>query len=103
MPEKIIKCLQKRKDSFRKECWTNKVRINEITELIKIIKNTTNINANEKERNGLQEVLKTLEGITFEEWKKIKCVIDNRFSEIMYESTLDITKSTLDELKTLIG
>lgn len=50
MPEKIIKCLQKRKDSFRKECWTNKVRINEITELIKLIKNTTNVNENEKKR-----------------------------------------------------
>ena len=101
MPEKIIKCLQKRKDSFRKECWTNKVRINEITELIKLIKNTTNVNENEK-KDGLQEVLKTLEGITYKEWKILKDVIDNRFVEIKNQNTFNVSENTLENLKILI-
>lgn len=101
MPEKIIKCLQKRKDSFRKECWTNKVRINEITELIKLIKNTTNVNENEK-KDGLQEVLKTLEGITYKEWKILKDVIDNRFVEIKNQNTFTVSENTLENLKILI-
>lgn len=101
MTEKIIKCLQKRKDSFRKECWTNKVRINEITELIKLIKNTTNVNENEK-KDGLQEVLKTLEGITYKEWKILKDVIDNRFVEIKNQNTFTVSENTLENLKILI-
>lgn len=98
--EKIIKSLQKRKDSFRKECWTNKVRINEIKELIKLIKNTTNENENEKD--GLQEVLKALEGITYKEWKTLKDVVDNRFAEIKNQNTFTVSENTLESLKILI-
>ena len=36
-----------------------------------------NVNENEK-KDGLQEVLKTLEGITYKEWKILKDVIDLR-------------------------
>lgn len=98
--EKIIKSLQKRKDSFRKECWTNKVRINEIKELIKLIKNTTNENENEKD--GLQEVLKALEGITYKEWKILKDVVDNRFAEIKNQNIFTVSENTLESLKILI-
>jgi hypothetical protein len=51
----------------------------------------------------MEERLKNLEGITYSEWQKLRLVIDNRFEEIKYQSTLDVTKSTLDELKALIG
>lgn len=98
--EKIIKSLQKRKDSFRKECWTNKVRINEIKELIKLIKNATNENENEKD--GLQEVLKALEGITYKEWKILKDVVDNRFAEIKNQNIFTVSENTLESLKILI-
>lgn len=51
----------------------------------------------------MEEKLKCLEGISFREWQNLKLVVENRFSEIKYQSTLDVTKSTLDELKLLIG
>lgn len=44
-------------------------------------------------------MLQQLEGITYEEWKKIKFIIDNRFYEIQNQSTFSVNESTLNELK----
>ena len=98
--EKIIKSLQQRKDSFRKECWTNKVRINEIKTIIELIKNKTNVNENEKD--GLQGFLKSLEGITYKEWQTIKLVVDNRFAEIKNQNIFTVTENTLENLKAIL-
>lgn len=98
--ENIIKSLKQRKDSFRKECWTNKVRINEIKEIIELVKNKTNVNKNEKDR--LQQLLKLLEGITYKEWQTIKNVVDNRFVEIKKQNIFTVTENTLDNLKAIL-
>lgn len=50
----------------------------------------------------MEERLKNLEGISFSEWQKLKLVIDNRFEEIKYQSTLDINKNALEELKAIM-
>ncbi len=50
----------------------------------------------------MEEKLKALEGITYREWQKIKLIIENKFEEIKYQSTLDVDKSTLEELKNII-
>lgn len=38
--EEIIKILQTRKEELKKECWSNKIRINEIETIIDMLKNT---------------------------------------------------------------
>lgn len=50
----------------------------------------------------MEEIIKSLEGITYSEWQKIKLVIDNKFEQIKYQSTLSVDKSTLKELSKLI-
>lgn len=49
----------------------------------------------------MEERIKALEGITYREWKKIKLVVDNRFSEIKDESIFDATENTFDELEAI--
>lgn len=55
-----------------------------------------------KKKDGLQEVLKTLEGITYKEWEILKDVIDNRFVEIKKQNTFTVSENTLENLKILI-
>ena len=35
--EEIIKVLKSRKEQLKKECWSNKIRINEINTIIRLI------------------------------------------------------------------
>ncbi len=51
----------------------------------------------------MEEMLKDLEGITYKEWQILKNVIDNRFSEIKYQSKFNINENTLESLKVQIN
>ena len=50
----------------------------------------------------MEERLKSLEGITYREWKKIKLVVDDAFAEIKDQNTLTVNKSVLENLKAII-
>ena len=49
----------------------------------------------------MEEKIKVLEGITYKEWQKIKIIIDNKFSDIMFKSTLHIDEDTFNELNAI--
>ena len=45
----------------------------------------------------MEEKLKALEGITFEEWLKLRTTVDYIFSEIQGKSTFKVEETTNDE------
>lgn len=50
----------------------------------------------------MEKRIEALDGITYDEWKKIKLIIDNKFYEISKKNTFSVSKDVLEEIKTLI-
>ena len=47
----------------------------------------------------MEEKIKALEGMTYDEWQKIKLVVDNKFSALQRENTFKADKSVFDNIK----
>lgn len=49
----------------------------------------------------MEERIKALDGITYDEWKKLKVIIDNNFYEASKKNTFIASKDVLDGIKLL--
>ncbi len=59
--KKILNILNQRKEQLKKECWSNKIRINEIETIIDIVKKTPVVPAtdvNEEIKEAVNQLLR---------------------------------------------
>ena len=47
----------------------------------------------------MEERLKSLEGISYSEWRQLKFIIDNKFAEIKEKNTFIATEDVLQQVK----
>ena len=54
-----------------------------------------------EEKMNQEMALLLLDGIKYKEWKRIKMIIDNKFEEQKYESTLNVDENAIKEIKVI--